>query len=59
MKGFQEMKFTLTKEQIKNQEFPEIKIENLTKEQAKVIAEILYNLICDDTINSVKEDLAS
>lgn len=53
------MKFTLTREQIKKQDLPDIKIGKLTKEQAKVIAEIIYNLIYDDTIISVKEELAS
>lgn len=59
MKGFQEMKITLTKEQIKNQEFPEINIGKLTKEQAEEIAKIIYKMIDTCTIESnIKDNVA-
>jgi len=53
------MKITLTKEQIKNQDFPEINIRRLTKEQAEEIAKIIYKMIDNCIIETnIKDNVA-
>lgn len=45
------MKITLTREQIKKLDLPDVKVGRLTKEQSKIIAEVLFDLICNKEKN--------
>ena len=53
------MNIRITKEQLKNCEFPDVNIRNLTDEQARLLAKVIYCLIQESTINAIKEEQVS